>query len=247
MATYVLVPGFWLGAWAWDGVAARLRADGHDVHAVTPLGVGERATTADVSADDQVADIVSILRATSAPVVLVGHSGAGPVVVAAAEKARGRVAHLVLVDTGPLPDGMAHIDFHEPPVQEWIRARIAADDGWYPVPDVDRLRAWGVSLDGLDDDTLETMWAGATPEPGGVVTGSASRGTNDPTLPKTLVASSFPSGQVRALAAAGVPAFVELAGPEWDIRDLPTGHWPMLSEPDALAAVLQGVGAVTIM
>ena len=28
----VLVPGFWLGAWAWDEVAAALRADGHDGH-----------------------------------------------------------------------------------------------------------------------------------------------------------------------------------------------------------------------
>lgn len=247
MTTFVLVPGFWLGAWAWDGVAARLRADGHEVHAVTPLGIGERATTADVSADDQVADIVAILGGRTGPVVLVGHSGAGPVVVAAAEKARERVEHLVLVDTGPMPDGMAHIDFHEPSTQEWIRARIAAHDGRYPIPDAEWMRASGVSLDGLDDDTLEAMWSRATPEPGGVVTGSASRGVNDPSLPKTLVASSFPSEQVRGLAEAGVPAFVELAGPEWSIRDLPTGHWPMLSEPDALAAVLEDVGVVTIM
>ncbi|MFB9743937.1 alpha/beta fold hydrolase [Pseudonocardia sulfidoxydans] len=247
MTTYVLVPGFWLGAWAWDAVAARLRADGHEVRAVTPLGIAERATTAGTSAEDQVADIVSFLDATPHPVVLVGHSGAGPVVVAAAEKAREHVAHLVLVDTGPMPDGMAHIDFHEPQTQEWIRARMAAHDGWYPIPDAAWMRASGASLEGLDDDTLETMWARATAEPGGVVTGSAARGVNDPSLPKTLVASSFPAEQVRALAAAGVPAFVELAGPEWDIRDLPTGHWPMLSEPDALAGVLQDVGAVTIM
>ncbi len=26
----VLVPGFWLGAWAWDDVVAALRTDGHD-------------------------------------------------------------------------------------------------------------------------------------------------------------------------------------------------------------------------
>jgi pimeloyl-ACP methyl ester carboxylesterase len=35
-APIVLVPGFWLGAWAWDEVAAALRADGHDVTALTP-------------------------------------------------------------------------------------------------------------------------------------------------------------------------------------------------------------------
>src|SRR5215208_1516295 len=34
----VLVPGFWLGAWAWDDVAAGLRADGHEVNALTLPG-----------------------------------------------------------------------------------------------------------------------------------------------------------------------------------------------------------------
>jgi len=28
-APIILVPGFWLGAWAWDEVVEQLRADGH--------------------------------------------------------------------------------------------------------------------------------------------------------------------------------------------------------------------------
>ncbi|MDT4986675.1 MAG: hypothetical protein QOI74_769, partial [Micromonosporaceae bacterium] len=38
-APIVLVPGFWLGAWAWDEVVAALRADGHSVTAVTLPGL----------------------------------------------------------------------------------------------------------------------------------------------------------------------------------------------------------------
>ena len=38
-APIILVPGFWLGAWAWDEVAAALRADGHDVTALTLPGL----------------------------------------------------------------------------------------------------------------------------------------------------------------------------------------------------------------
>ncbi|AEA28708.1 putative esterase [Pseudonocardia dioxanivorans CB1190] len=241
MTTYVLVPGFWLGAWAWDGVAAELRAAGHEVRALTPLGVAERATTAEVSAADQVADVVATIRREAEPVVLVGHSGAGPVVVAAAEEAREQVAGLVLVDTGPMPEGVAHIDFHPPEMQTWIRERIAAHGGWYPMPTPEELRTSGASLDGLDTDTLETLVRRAAPEPAGVVLGPVRRGVNDPSLPKILVASSFPGQQVRELAAAGVPAFAQLADPEWDIRDLPTGHWPMLSEPHELAVVLADV------
>ena len=38
-APIILVPGFWLGAWAWDDVAALLRADGHTVTALTLPGL----------------------------------------------------------------------------------------------------------------------------------------------------------------------------------------------------------------
>ena len=38
-APIILVPGFWLGAWAWDEVADTLRADGHDVTALTLPGL----------------------------------------------------------------------------------------------------------------------------------------------------------------------------------------------------------------
>lgn len=38
-APIVLVPGFWLGAWAWDEVVDILRAAGHDVTAITLPGL----------------------------------------------------------------------------------------------------------------------------------------------------------------------------------------------------------------
>ena len=37
--TIVLVPGYWLGAWAWDAVAAELRGRGYHVIAVTLPGL----------------------------------------------------------------------------------------------------------------------------------------------------------------------------------------------------------------
>ena len=42
MATFVLVPGFWLGAWAWRDVTVALRAPGHEVYPVTLTGLAER-------------------------------------------------------------------------------------------------------------------------------------------------------------------------------------------------------------
>jgi len=46
-APIILVPGFWLGAWAWDEVADLLRADGNDVTALTLPGL--ESATADRS------------------------------------------------------------------------------------------------------------------------------------------------------------------------------------------------------
>jgi hypothetical protein len=57
-------------------------------------------------------------------------------------------------------------------------------------------------------------------------------------LPKLLITCSFPLAQVQEMIAAGHPWFAELAGPQWSFLELPTGHWPMFSEPDRLAALL---------
>ena len=42
MATYVLVPGAWLGGWCWRRVTPLLRAAGHEVFTPTCTGLGER-------------------------------------------------------------------------------------------------------------------------------------------------------------------------------------------------------------
>ncbi|WP_372507133.1 alpha/beta fold hydrolase [Actinomadura madurae] len=109
-ATFVLVPGYWLGAWAWDAVAAELRAAGHDVHAVTPAGQAERAEESAPGADveTQIADLVRLIEdADIREVVLVAHSGANMAVTGAADRIPERIANVVYVDSGPMPSGMA--------------------------------------------------------------------------------------------------------------------------------------------
>ncbi len=74
-APIVLVPGFWLGAWAWDEVAAALRADGHEVTAVTLPGLESAdADRSAITLSDHVDAICQAVRAAAAPVVLAVHS-----------------------------------------------------------------------------------------------------------------------------------------------------------------------------
>src|SRR5215217_7978174 len=95
-APIVLVPGFWLGAWAWDEVAATLRDDGHDVTALTLPGMDSTETDrSGIHFADHVDAIVDAVRAAKAPPVLVLHSATGFSGYAASDVVPGSIAHIV--------------------------------------------------------------------------------------------------------------------------------------------------------
>lgn len=212
--------------------------------AVTPAGMAERrGESAEVTIETRVEDLVATLRGLEGePVVLVGHSGGGPVVAAAAERGvRDRLAALVFVDTGPLPGDVAHIDFVDPGQAEVARRQLRDNGGEYPMP---APAEFGPAAAGIDEDRFARIRERSTPEPRGVLLQAARRAEQpDHTLPKIVIACTFTGDDVRGAAAAGLPAFVEMGGPEWSVRELPTGHWPMFSEPVALAGLLSGIGA----
>ena len=63
-APIILVPGFWLGAWAWDEVADALRADGHEVTAITLPGLESAETDrSSITFADHVQAIVDAVEA----------------------------------------------------------------------------------------------------------------------------------------------------------------------------------------
>ncbi|GAA3091830.1 hypothetical protein GCM10017562_73790 [Streptomyces roseofulvus] len=64
MATFVLVPGAWHGAWTFQPLARGLRAHGHAAHALTLTGVGERKhlLTGTVNLDTHLQDVLSLLE-----------------------------------------------------------------------------------------------------------------------------------------------------------------------------------------
>jgi pimeloyl-ACP methyl ester carboxylesterase len=236
MTTFVLVPGFWIGGWAWDDVAASLRAAGHRVYPVTLTGVAEKAhlATPETDLDTHTDDIVRLIEGEDLrDVVLVGHSGGGMPVTQAADRIPERIARVVYVESGPLPDGVSQFDTNPPEVQERLRAQIG-DGHLLPVRDWDAA-ADPVMLAGLDEAALATLRGRSTPHPLGAATQPVRRSGGD-TVPVGLVTCMFPIEQVEAMVAQGHPFFAAFKGGE--IRGLPTGHWPMLSEPRRLADVL---------
>ncbi len=241
--TYVLVPGFWLGASVWRSVADALRARGHVVHAVDLTGMGERADAASPETDlsTHVDDVVSLLEQHDLrDVVLVGHSYGALVVTGAADRVPERVARLVYVDSGPLPDGMAQADFDGPEAraanEELVRTQ---GEGWkLPPPPWAALAA---EVPEVDDDTVAELVASSQPQPWRTATQPAELTGAWEHLPRTAVLCSFSLEQVRQLAPLS-PVFAHMLDGDWTYEELPTWHWPMVSRPADLAGVLDSAG-----
>ena len=227
-APIILVPGFWLGAWAWDEVAALMRADGHDVTALTLPGLESADTDrSSIGLSDHVDAIVRAVEAKDDPVVLVVHSASGFSGYAASDRVPERIAAMVYVDTAP-GKGAMDPDF----------ADVEKPMVWSEIEEEE-------NLDGLSDDQKETFRQRAVPVPGSLVRESVEL-TNDARrdIPSTLIATGFSAEDYQKYARehpewaflAGIP---ELRNATW--VDLPTSHWPMWSRPKELAQIIGDV------
>lgn len=223
-APIVLVPGFWLGAWAWDEVADALRADGHDVTALTLPGLeSPDADRSTIGINDHVEAICEAVRAAGAPVVLAVHSGAGFPGYAASDRVPELVAAMVYVDTGA---GVGAMEAEFEGVE-------------LPLPPAEELAA-NENLDGLSEEQLATFRSRAVPQPGGTLREAAEL-KNDARLDvsTTVVCTGFTSDQYKDAVSEGygfVRGLAELRDVTW--IDLPTSHWPMWSKPRELAEII---------
>jgi pimeloyl-ACP methyl ester carboxylesterase len=95
MATVVLVHGAWAGGWVWKKIIPLLRAAGHEVHATTATGLGDRVHLADpaVDLDTHITDVVNLLEFEElTEVTLVGWSYGGVIITGVAERVPDRLA-----------------------------------------------------------------------------------------------------------------------------------------------------------
>lgn len=242
-ATYVLVPGFWLGASVWRPVADLLSERGHVVHAVDLTGMGERADLASPETDltTHIDDVVRLLEERDLhDVVLVGHSYGALVTTGAADRVPERVARLVYIDAGPLPDGMAQADFEGPDARAANEELVTAHGQGRQLP----LPPWAVLAAGVpevDDVAVAALVEGSRPQPWLTATQPVALTGAWERLPRTGVLCSFSVEQLQQMAPHA-PAFAHLVDGDWTYVELATWHWPMVSRPAELADVLAAVG-----
>jgi pimeloyl-ACP methyl ester carboxylesterase len=95
-STFVLVPGAWQGNWAWQPVARRLRAAGHQALTLTLPGLAADDSPAGLHLSDAAAYVVGIIEKRDLEqVTLVAHGWGGYPVTEAAHRLMGRVAKVV--------------------------------------------------------------------------------------------------------------------------------------------------------
>jgi pimeloyl-ACP methyl ester carboxylesterase len=225
----ILVPGFWLGAWAWDEVAAGLRERGHEVTALTLPGLDSVDTDrSSITASDHVEAISDAVKAAGRPVVLAVHSAAGFAGYAVTDRLPERIAAMVYVDSGA---GKGAPDAEFDAVEK-------------PLPSAEEL-AKSENLDGLSEAQLQTLRDRAVPEPGGVLREGIEL-TNDARLdiPTTMICTGYSIAEYQDAIKEGYDFIVglqELRNLTW--VELPTSHWPMWSRPQELMEILADVAS----
>jgi pimeloyl-ACP methyl ester carboxylesterase len=246
MAVFVLVPGGWLGGWAWRDVAAQLTRRGHRAVPVTLTGLGERRhlATPETGLGTHIQDIVQLLDHEELDqVVLVGHSYGIFPTVGAADLRADLIDRVVFLDAAVPEDGQTVLDaLRDGDQRARLREQVAGKgEGWrFPPPEPDELAAWG-SVDGMDGAALARMQRLGAAHPFGTFTEPLRLTGAVRELAASGVfctANGTSIALARAYAAADPVRAARLADPRVTLFELPTGHYPMLSMPVPLAEVL---------
>jgi len=221
--TFVLVPGAWCGAWAWRRVVPLLENGGNMIYPVTLTGLGDRVhlATPQVGIETAIQDVVNtIVYEGLDDVVLAGHSFAGKVVAAVAERMPERIGTLLFVDAyRPAKVRTPQGDFSQ--------------EGWPTLPDGWRIPLTEEILAGIGKDIQgadkEWMMSKVTPW--------LMRYAGDP----VTLSDKWTSAKKAYILCTGGGDDVQqiLKGRlDGEHRVIESGHWPMITKPVELAQAM---------
>ena len=227
MATYVLLHGAYQGGWIWQHVTPHLRAAGHTVFAPTLDGCAERrhALRPGIDTESQAAEVAEMLFFEDLKdVVLVGTSCGGMVACRVAEVARERIGRIVLADALALMSGEsvgAIVNRPTAVTSELLPARHARmrRDRMFYISLQEPMKSW--ALERYTPHPIAAMQAPVKLDRFWQLPWKASviwcrQSVNPPVAHQRRAAETLKAS--------------------W--HELDTGHYPMLTEPAALAKLM---------
>ncbi|HCS61657.1 MAG TPA: alpha/beta hydrolase [Microbacterium sp.] len=221
----ILIPGLWLSASSWDDVVPALEAAGHLALPLTMPGVGEPVEhSAEIGMSDWVDAVLAQIDAAHGPVVLVGHSGGGNVVWAAAGARTDKIARVIFVDTVPPAPGSGISEFE-------LVDGVVPFPGWDFFPDED--------VYDLDEATRARTTPLTRSVPARVPVDPVKLAEGRHQVPVTLLMGAMVQEQVEAAISEWGPYGDEYrAIDDVTVEKIGSGHWPQFSQPEKLAALI---------
>lgn len=226
MLSIVLVPGAWLGGWTWKKVTPLLEKEGSDVYPVTLTGMGERVHLASkgIGIETAIQDVLNTIWYNDLDdIVLVGHSFAGKVAAAAADRIPSKVKLLLYLDAlrpervrtpqggfdptkefGPPPPGTNGVPLTETIIDNIGRDVTGADRSW--------------------------LMSKATPWPIKYATEPIILSERFDTVKSAYIFCTLSGDPIDEIVAG---KWGKLEGP---YRLIEAGHWPMITKPAELVS-----------
>jgi len=224
----ILIPGLWLDGSSWDAVVPALERAGYRTRALTLPGMeSKEADRSAITLRDHVDAVVAAIDEADGPVLLVGHSAGSGIGHAAVDARPAKVAHAVYVGGFPTGDGIPLLD------------GLPAGNGEVAMPDWAELGEEANIAD-FDEQSLARLYAQAIPAPERVLTQPQQLSSElRYDVPVTAVCPEYTAADLRSWVQNGEAAVSEFARiRNVEYVDLPGGHWPQLTQPDALARVI---------
>jgi len=225
MTTYVLVPGAWLGGWVWRRVKPKLEEKGDEVYPVTLTGMGERVHLAsqNVGIDTAIQDVLNTITFNDLDnFVLVGHSFAGKVAAAVADRVPEKVKLLLYLDAYR-PEKVRTPQGSFDPTKEFG----PPPPGSHGVPLTQQIvNTIGKDVVGADREWLLSK---ATPWPTRLATDPITLSEKYDTVRSAYIFCTLTGDPIDEILAG---KWGKLEGP---YKLIEAGHWPMITKPQHLA------------
>ena len=235
MANFLLVHGAWMDARCWNRVIELLQAAGHDAVAFDLAGHGLDATPlADITLDRYCEQTISEAEAVGDEVILVGHSMAGIVISQSAEKRPDLFKKSIYVAAYLPKSGQSLNDLAQTDADSHVGPAMR------PAPD------WS-TLDLSEESRGEMFFHDVTEDDASVfLEGWKAEPVGPQATPLSLSEEKF--GSVSRLYVSTANDRVVSPGLQTrmiqstptEVVTIETGHVPMLANPEALVAILQG-------
>lgn len=231
MTKFVLVPGAWLGAWAWKEVTPLLQRGGNSAYPVTLTGMGERVHLAgeEVGMETAIQDVLNVIKYNEIDeFVLVGHSFAGKVAAAVADRTHRSVRKVIYLDAFR-PERVRRPQGSFDPTKEFG----PPPKGSYGIPLTEEI----VDNIGKDVQGSRRKWMMSLATPWPVKLGKD---------PITLSKSYDEVKEAYVFCTLSGDPVDEIVAGKWGKLEGPyklieTGHWPMITKPEELAKNLISV------